>query len=240
MEFKIGLFPKSELKIVASYISKFQGGKKSSHFQDIFFYLGYEILKDRKHTLTPDLSLFMQITIPTGKFDKLNPKKIQIDASGQGAYQLGPALAYQKIFYLAKNYFILYGNIIYLFSTKIDFKGFNIYGGGFDAKGTIRPGERLFVILTGEYIFNQNWGFVCDIQFLYQRKTSNFRGNPGILKTGLESSVGLPLSSQNSLTPSVEYNFSKDFGIFGGLWFTVAGRNALAFTGGFASLVYAF
>lgn len=240
MEFKIGLFPKTELKIVASYISKFQGNKVSSHFQDMLFFLGYQLLKDKKHSITPDLSFFLQLTAPTGKFDKLNPQKAEIDASGQGAYQFGPALAYQKIFYLPKNYFILYGNIIYLFNSDVKVKGLNTYGGGYGTKGKIQPGQKLFVIISGEYLFNQHWGFNCDIQLLYQRKTSNFIGKLGVTDKEIPAQVGLPSSSQVSLTPSIEYNFSADLGVFGGCWFTVAGRNSAAFTGGFAALVYAF
>ena len=240
MEFKMGLFPRTEIKIVGAYVSKFQGKESSSNFQDMFLYFGYEILKDKKHSITPDLSLFLQVTVPTGRFDKLGSQNILLETSGQGAYQIGPALSYQKIFYLPKNYFILYGNIIYLFSTEVSLKGYNSYGGGKGTRGTVRPGDRCFFILSGEYLFNQNWGFVCDAQLFYQGKTTNFKGNPGLTEAGTPATIGLPASLQISITPSIEYNFSENCGIYGGAWLTVAGKNAAAFAGGFAALVYGF
>jgi hypothetical protein len=240
MEFKMGLFPKTEIKVVGAYISKFQRKESSSNFQDMFLYFGYEILKDKKHSIIPDLSLFLQVTVPTGRFDNLDSQKVILETSGQGAYQIGPALSYQKAFYLPKNHFILYGNIIYLFSTQVSLKGYNAYGGGKGANGKISPGDRCFFILSGEYLFNQNWGLVCDAQLLYQGKTNKFKGNPGITESGTSSAVGLPASFQISITPSIEYNFSANCGVYGGAWLTIAGKNAAAFAGSFAALVYGF
>jgi hypothetical protein len=240
MEFKMGLFPKTELKVVGAYISKSQGNESSSNFQDVFLYFGYELLKDKKHSIIPDLSLFLQVTVPTGKFDKLDSQEILLETSGQGAYQIGPALSYQKIFYFHKNYFILYGNIIYLFSTETSLKGYSVYGGGKKARGKIQPGDRCYLILSGEYLFNQNWGVVCDAQLFYQWEATNFKGNPGVTADKAPATIGLPASLQISITPSIEYNFSENCGVYGGSWLTIAGKNATAFAGGFAALVYGF
>lgn len=241
MEFKIGLFPETELKAVCSGLYQTQNHKSSCHFQDSFLYFGYRIFEDEKDSYIPDLSIFIQLTIPTGKFDQLHPQKLEIDATGQGALQYGPALSYRKIFHLSKSYFILYGNLIYLFSEEAHIKGYNVYGGGIGTKGRIRPGEQFYLIVSGEYLFNQNWGCSCDIEFFHQQKTSCFKGTLGSnAATGIKSSVGLPSSYQLSLTPAIEYNCSDRCGVYGGIWFTALGKNQPAFTGGFAALVYLF
>lgn len=240
MEFKIGLFPKTELKVIVSYISQSQNHKETSHFQDTLLYFGYQLLKDIKNSSIPDLSLYLQLTIPNGKYDKLNPEMTEIDASGGGAYEFGPALSYRKIFYLPNSFFVVYGNIIYLLSSRANSRDFSVYGGGFGTKGKIRPGQQLFFIISGEYIFHQNWGFVCDLQFFYQKKTSHFKGDLGIDANGLPNLVGLPSSYQISLTPSIEYNYSANLGFFGGMWFSAYGKNSVAFTGGFAAFYYVF
>lgn len=240
MEFKIGLFPKTELKMVISHISQHQNQKETFHFQDTLLYFGYQLLKDTKNSFTPDLSLFLQLTIPSGKFDKLNPKKITIDVSGGGAYEFGPALSYRKVFHLTDSFFVLYGNIIYLFSSETNIRDFNVYGGGLGTRGKISPGQQLYLIISGEYVFHQNWGFVCDLQYFSQRKTSTFKGNLGMDSSGLPNKVGLPSSYQISLTPSIEYNYSGNLGFFGGLWFSLYGKNSSAFAGGFAAIFHVF
>jgi hypothetical protein len=40
---------------------------------------------------------------------------------------------------------------------------------------------------------------------------------------------GGPSSSQYSLAPAIEYNWSQNIGLIGGVWFTVAGQNISQF-----------
>jgi hypothetical protein len=116
----------------------------------------------------------------------------------------------------------------YRIGTPASLCGLSVYGGGPGTHGTIYPGNIFFADIALQYNLSLNWAFACDI--FYRRQDRNrFSG-----KT--VSPAGLPSSEQFSLAPALEYNFSKDLGLIGGVWFTAAGRNTPQFINGLFSL----
>ncbi|MEX0961661.1 MAG: hypothetical protein WDZ28_02250 [Simkaniaceae bacterium] len=65
---------------------------------------------------------------------------------------------------------------------------------------------------------------------------STFHGENGHAKNGIENKVGLPRMTQISIAPEIEYNLTETSGFLFGLWGTIAGRNAAAFS----SFVFAY
>jgi hypothetical protein len=119
----------------------------------------------------------------------------------------------------------------YFFLAPVHVKGFNVYGGGFETKGKVRPGNVFNTILGLEFSLTQRWALALDITHSYQNKT-RFSGNQGILKIGEGAIVGGPSKNQISLAPAIEYNFSENVGVIAGAWFTIAGRNSTEFVSG--------
>ena len=227
------------MEIIASMISSFKKGQSPTSLQDTTVLLGFQVANDQKESWVPDIRIDLQEVFPTGTYQKLTPNKLGIDATGEGSFQTGPVLIVQKMFYPGNNFLALKFSIAYLFPTSVSVTGFNFYGGGFGTNGRIRPGQTLTSFFTGEYSVTQNWGWGFDLMFSH-KKRSTFTGNPGKTVLGTKANVGLPSSTQISLAPFVEYNFSPNMGIFGGPWFTIAGTNSSAFFAAYFAFLYTF
>ena len=234
VDFQFGITDDLGIETLASFITNFKDGKSSTHFQDTIVLFGYQVSDDQKDSWVPDFRLFFQTVFPSGKYDRLDPRKKEIDSTGEGSYQIGPNLSFQKLFYFPNNFFMLHWSLGYLFPSRAKVRGFNAYGGGRDTKGKIRPGQTLIAFLSGEYSLNQRWVLAFDTQFLHQRESSKFSGR------NTEGSIGLPSSTQISFAPEVEYSFAPNSGIIFGGWFTLIGRNADAFGAIFFAYLYIF
>lgn len=239
VDFQFGFTDRVGMEILASFISNFKGSETSTNIQDTNIFLGFQVANDLKGSWRPDFRIDLQATFPTGKYQKLNPKKMGIDSTGLGSFQLGPVFIVQKLFYPGNNYLALKATLGYLFPSSVKVKGFNSYGGGKNTKGTVTPGQTLTAFLTSEYSISQRWGWGCDAMFTHQRK-SVFHGSPGTTKEGAPAKVGHPSSTQISLAPFIEHSFSPNMGILSGSWFTIAGKNAFAFASVFFAFLYVF
>lgn len=240
VDFQMGFTDDWGLEVDVAFISNFQKGKSATHFQDSFIFLGYQVSNDKPGTWVPDFRLLVQEIFPTGKYQKFDPKKAAIESTGQGSYQTGVVLAFQKLFHLPNQFFAFHWSLAYIFlRTQADVKGLNTYGGSIDTKGKARPGRTVIGILSGEYSMNQNWVFVFDFQVLYQGE-SHFSGRRGEGPQGGKTSVTLPASTQISISPGLEYNFSRTSGLLFGTWLTLAGKNTNAFASLYGAYVYIF
>lgn len=239
IDFQFGITNDLGIETLVAFVSNFKNGQSFGHFQDTIVLFGYQISNDVKSSWIPDFRLILQETFPTGKYQKLNPKKQGIDSTGFGSFQTGPVLAFRKLLYLKQNFFSLRWSISYLFPSAARVKDFNAYGGGYGTKGRVRPGQTLTIFFSGEYSLNQRWVLAFDTEFFYQRK-SLFFGRKGTTPTGEVASMGLPSSVQISLAPEVEYNFNSLSGMLAGVWLTVAGKNSTAFASAFLAYLYVF
>jgi hypothetical protein len=88
----------------------------------------------------------------------------------------------------------------------------------------------LTVLFGFEISLSQRWAIANDIQYVHTNKT-RFKGRKGATR-GVANRVGRPSSEQWSLAPAIEYNWSDDYGVIAGVWFTFAGRNTIEFTSG--------
>lgn len=240
VELLLKLTHKLSVEFLGGFLSNFKGGEKATHITDTIVILGYEISTDKKNTPIPNCRLGFQTTFPTGKYDRLDPKKKGIEVSGQGAYFFGPLLSFSKTFRLPCHFFNLYWSAGYFIPTYAYVKGLNDYGGGRGTKGKIRPGRLLQAGLSGEYSLANHWVFGFDLELLYLSKTSHFKGRRGESLPGVAAHVGLPSSITISVAPQLEYNFTSTSGILFGAWCTVAGRNTKAFASAFFAYLYVF
>lgn len=240
LDYQFGITDRIGIEVLVPYIFNYRDGKTFDHFQDTIVNLGFQLADDIKDTWVPDFRLLIQTLFPSGNFHRLDPDLFGLDQTGQGAIQTGFELAFQKLFYLPNGFFMLHWSFGYLYPQETKIEGFNAFGGGFDTKGTLRPGETFIAFLSGEYAFTSHWVFAIDFQFFHQTKTSEFRGRLGIDRLGNEAKVGLDPVTQIAATPSIEYNFTSHTGMLFGTWFTIAGRNASAFASLFFALIHIF
>lgn len=228
IEFLFGINESIGVDVYASFISNFKEGQKSTHLQDTIVLIGFQIAKDTPKSWTPDIRITLQETFPTGNYQKLNPQKLGIDATGQGSFQTGFNLITQKLFPLENHYLILKWTIGYLFPSSVHVKGLNTYGGEAKTSGKIFPGQTLMAYFSGEYSLTQRWALAFDTFFEYQGNAS-FSGRTGRNLDGTPSRVGSSPKIQMSIAPEVEYNLSATSGILLGGWATIFGKNSPAF-----------
>jgi hypothetical protein len=124
----------------------------------------------------------------------------------------------------------------YTYPNAVHVKGINVFGGGKDPRGKVYPGPYLLTILGLEYTLTRNWALALDIEYLHTDHT-RFSDTKGATESK-KNQVGLPSSEQFSLAPAIEYNWSANFGIISGVWFSIAGRNTAAFANGIVAVSF--
>ncbi len=89
-----------------------------------------------------------------------------------------------------------------------------------------------------EYSLTKNWVPVFEALYV-NSSASSFVGNPGLTPGGIVGSIGGTGGSQFSLAPALEYNFSANLGVIGGVWFPV-GNTSGGFTAYTLAINYFF
>ncbi len=200
---------------------------------------GFQIMKEEENNYVPYVRLTLQEIFPTGRFQNLNANKLGTDQTGTGAYQTAAALNFQKTFEFKDHYLRARLNLITAYASNVIVHGVNAYGGGPDTVGKVSPGSSYTADVAFEYTLTQNWVPVFEVVYAESRSTS-FNGNPGLTPAGVVSGVGGGGGRQVSLAPAIEYNFSPNVGIIGGVWFSVSGKPASQFTAFTVALNYYF
>jgi len=238
--FQMGFTSWLDLTMRVESFYKEKEGKDSFEFGDISASFGFQIIKEEDFTIKPSIRFEAAIGFPTGKYKNLNPQKNGIDSSGSGAYEAVFSLNFSKVVYWFENHPIAWRlNPSYAYSTEAKVTNFNVYGGGYNTKGKVKPGNLLAVILAFEYSFTQRWVFATDFSQVNTSKTT-FKGNPGTTINGTIATNTQSSSSQTSIAPALEYNFNKNLGILGGIHFSIKQRNASEFFAGIISATYTF
>ncbi len=208
--------------------------------------LDIQLHKDQLPHLSwwPSIKITIRETFPTGKYQNLNPNKLGTDAGGRGAWMTTLILGMSKILHCYGDHYLnLYFNGLYGIPTNVHVKGFNAYGGGYGANGTVHPERVTQFNVAAEYTLTRNWALACDVVGLWHSKTT-FSGTAGLAENPDENPAALPAVNENqasiqySLAPAIEYNWSNDLGLIIGSWFTVAGKNSSHFSSAVVALNY--
>jgi len=213
-----------------------QRDQSSGGFGDLGLTFGFPLLVEGPYI--PAMKIGIGETFPTGRYQNLTHGKTAVQATGLGSYQTTLSYRIAKIFFASTLHPLnMRATFAYTIPSTVHVKGFNSYGGGFGAHGKVRPGNQLSVSVGMEWSVTQRWVFANDFVYSHSNRTK-FNGYAGTLAGGTPSKVGAPSSEQFSLAPAIEYNFSSMFGILGGVWFVVAGRNSSKFVQGIVSVTY--
>lgn len=236
-----GLTPFMDIEATPVFSYTLREGSSAVRMNDTPLFIGFQVLRDQEGGWMPDLRITLQQLFPLGQYDHLNPKKKGTDGSGKGSYRTGINFNFQKIFKIAEeHYFRLRTSCgTFFYSSPPHIQGLSSYGGASDTNGKIYPGERFDLFVSGEYTITHQWGFAFDTLYVLELK-DRFTGKRGTTSKGKVARVGESIRQQISFAPAVEYNFSENFGIIGGAWFTLAGQNAPQFFTGTLSAVISY
>ena len=220
-------------ELIGSMITNFSQGESSTYLGDSIFRLGFQVSTDKKGSWIPDFRILFQETFPTGKYQKINPRRKGTDSTGQGSFQTGIQFVFQKAFLSKGSHaFRLRGSIGYFVPSAVDVKGINCYGGEFNTRGTVYPGNYYIGFLYGEYALSRTWALACELN--YQQ------GDRGRFSKINGNEINVPSSSQFSILPEIQHTYTENLGIIIGGWFTAAGKNSSAFNKLFFSVLFLF
>jgi hypothetical protein len=200
--------------------------------------LGFGLLNEGPYR--PALLFGIKETFPTGRYQKLNPKKAGTDATGGGSYNTTLSFNISKVIWWVPLHPMNFRvSLNYSLPALVSVKGYNAYGGGTGTHGRVHPGNSFQGDVGFEYSFTQKWVAALDVVYVYSRKTT-FSGKPGFTAPGVPAAVGGPFNDQLSLAPALEYNPTENLSILAGVWFSVWGRNSFNFVSGVFTVEYTF
>jgi hypothetical protein len=187
--------------------------------------LNFQLLKEDPKGFRPAVKLFVMEMFPTGNYNDLDPTLNKIDATGDGSYGTKIGVVFGKR-YQVKDYIWIDTrySAAYFFFNDVDVRNFNAYGGGYFTNGTVKRRGSFPISIGIEATLTRNLALALDI-FSLLSGPNTFKGNLGNNEASQPASVGSKQIYQLSLAPAVEWNFTPNFGIIFGGWFSVYGKN---------------
>jgi len=239
---QIGFAPRMDIQVVPQFSYNHTHGTSPSPssasdwvWNDMPIALDLQIVYDDQKNWYPAVKLSFLANIPFGKYRHLNPKKLGTDVGGSGSWLPGFSVNMSRLIHFKGTHFLAtrwFG--AYVIPNSVIVSDFNAYGGGFGTRGTVYPGATISAGFGLEYTLSQTWALAFDALYSHSNKT-RFKGNAGTTD-GVPNSIGGPSSEHFSIAPAIEYNWSENYGVIAGAWFSLAGRNASEFANGVIAL----
>lgn len=243
---QFGISKRWDCQLIPGFSWNHSKGQAKTVFNDLSLGVDYQLYLPPPDSWCPAIKLSLFETFPTGKYQHLDPTKLNTDIGGAGSYQTTAGISFGKLIHIQKHHWLslrLAASFNYL--APVHAKGINAYGGFADTNGWEYPGNQFVQVFGFEYSFLKRFAFACDFLNFYSNK-NRFSGNAGLappvglLTPGASTSFSnnvspvtknmrAPSQNQISMAPALEYNWNANLGIITGAWFTIAGRNATDF-----------
>lgn len=162
----------------------------------------------------PTISLQLQETLPSGKYDRLGRRPG--NGLGSGATTTTLQVNTQTYFWLANGRILrMRFNVAQSFSSRATVADISVYGTPDGFRGHARPGRSFYVNAAWEYSLSQRWVLALDVT--YRRSHgARVRG----VDTGADPSRPLRLDGHSSealgFAPAIEYSWSPRVGVLFG------------------------
>lgn len=234
---QFGITKKIGTEAFATLATNYNKNKCSTNFLDTIYRIGYQVSTDKliKGNWVPDFRIIAQEIFPTGNYTNLDADLEGIDGTGQGSFQTGIYLAWQKGFkFDTPHAFNLAGAVGYLILSSAPVKGLNFYGGTPLSEGRVYPGNLISIFSSGEFEISKHIALAYD---------SNLRINlSGKYKSkyGQDSSVDPKQMVIFEFTPEIEITITEKVGFLIGPWISIAGQNSPAFVSAFVAFMALF
>jgi len=182
----------------------------------------YRLHLFREGSWKPTISINVQETLPTGKYERLNDRPS--DGMGSGAYTTTLGFYTQTFFWMPNRRILrMRFNVAPARSRTANIEDVSVYGTSQGFRGHAKPGDSIFVDAALEYSLTQRWVLALDATWRNQTNThvSGYNlsdpSQPVILNSGSSRTFGV--------APAVEYNFNSKVGVIAGLRVFPSGRN---------------
>lgn len=213
-----------DVQIVAPYAFNSTLGRHSDRMADVSGTVGLQILEQRESAWKPDLRFAIQEIFPTGRFEFLDPAALGTDATGIGAYQTQLALNFQQVTEFKSHFLRTRLSLTRLYCSPVTVHGFNSFGGSEKTEGIVNAGVENDADLAFEFTLTQHWVLVME-GYISQGDSVLFNGTNSIGNIGPAVTTLSGPYYEEALAPAIEYNFTANVGLIGGVWFPVKSRN---------------
>ena len=176
----------------------------------------------------PAMSINVQETLPTGKFDRLGNRPSDGFGSGSRATTLG---LYVQTYFWMPNGRILRTrlDISDAFSRSAELSDVSVYGTGQGFRGRAKPGDVQVADLAFEYSMTQNWVLAMDLLYRHAGNTRIVgRSTPDAPTDDIRVDTGPHTSF--AIAPAVEYNWNANIGLLLGVRYIPRTKAASAST----------
>lgn len=183
---------------------------------DFGFLAQYQLRAFRKAGHGPDVSLHLQQTLPTGRYDRLDDRPG--DGFGGGVRSTLVQVNTQSYFWMPNGRILrMRANVGETFSRNATIDGASVYGTPAGFHGTIDPGSATSISGAWEYSLTQRWVLALDLAWTHRRR-GHVRGTAPSPDTGEPVALAFDLPGRNTygLAPAIEYNFSPRVGVIVG------------------------
>src|ERR1700740_3026769 len=163
--FTVGMIP------VAGYMEASNGPSSARVGMGDFTLQGqYRLKLFHEGSKIPTMSVAVQETLPTGKYDRLGNRRN--DGFGGGAYTTTVAFYSQTYFWLPNGRVLrMRFNVAPAFSSGVNVHDVSVYGTSTGFRGQATPGASVFVDAAWEYSLTRRWELALDAVYRYQANT---------------------------------------------------------------------
>ena len=189
---------------------------------DVTVLAQYRLTQFHESHKLPTISLMLQETFPSGKYDQLGARPS--NGLGAGSYTTTLALNSQTYFWMPTGRILrMRLNATQSLSTYANVAGVSVYNTPTGFQGHAKPGPSTYVDAAAEYSLTRNWVLALDATY---RHTNNTR------ITGYDASQIPPNIELNSgpsdaigFAPALEYNWKPTIGVLVGTRIIALGHN---------------
>jgi hypothetical protein len=192
---------------------------------DVSVQAQYRLMQFRPGSWKPTLSINLQETLPTGKYDRLGNRPANGQGSGTRTTTLG--LYTQQYFWLPNGRIVrMRLNVSRAFASSAVVNGTSVYGTDARFRGTVSRSQAPFVNLSGEYSVTRKW--VVALDAVYRHDPALLLSESTTDARGLFVVSTRTLSSRDSVAfaPAVEYSWRPNIGVLLGARVLGGGHNS--------------
>lgn len=201
-----------------------RGSSTSVEGGDLTLLIQSNLVHPRPCRSIPTISLNVQESFPTGRYDRLGSNLH--DGFGTGAFTNTVGLYSQTYFWMPGGRALRARlNVSNGWSSGVSVHGVSVYGTPEGFAGHAEPGQALIVDLAAEYSVSRKWVVASDLVYHHNANTRVFSSSNA--SQGLTSgySADLGWSQSTAIVPAVEYSWKSTLGVVWGAKLVVSGHN---------------
>lgn len=221
----VGLIP------TVSYTTVSNGPSSSAAgLGDLTAQAQYRLTQFHAGNWMPTVSMVVQETFPTGKYDQLGDRPS--DGFGSGAWTTTLALYSQTYLWMPNGRILrMRLNVSQAFSSTVNVADVSVYATGAGFRGHASPGSSSSVDAAAEYSLTRSWVLALDVTYGYNGNT-RVSGADILAPASGQNPTDIRLDSGTStpfgFAPAIEYSWTPRVGVILGARVIPRGHNTAA------------